>query len=633
MLFSFLHVFLAILGLSFLVFIHEFGHYYMALRVGMKVEAFSVGFGKPIYSFQRNGVSWRICWIPFGGYVKIKGMEKSESSSQEEGDFYTKKPLDRIKVAFAGPFVNFLFSLCIFSVLWFSGGRLKNFAEHTKLIGWIDPSSELYQNGVRPGDEVSSYGGVTVNGYVDILTQSAMNHDQIEIKGLKKDYFLQLNTPYTYTLPVYQASAFYRHHLSTVGIMSPASYLLYRQSVTPQESPIMSSEIVEGDRIIWMDGEMVFSQPQLSSIVNRNQVFLTIRREGQVLQLPIKRVTISDLRLTNEQKGEFDDWQNEIGLNKKLNHLYFIPFSLSPYAVVESTIPLLTEIASDSNFTNTLQKGDQILAVDGTQISTAFEFLKHIQDRKVQIIVQRGNSWDPIDWQEADERFFEDINWKDLQKMINSIGSERLIISSGDLHLLQPVKPIQLNQFPSEAVQKQLSVLLAKEKEKIEKLDKPDEKLKALSSLEASQKKLILGFQAVDRQVKYNPSPFVLIKHTFKQTIRTLKDLVLGNLHPKWMQGPVGIVQVMHHGWNLGIKEACFWLAMISLNLGIFNLIPLPVLDGGHIGFSLWEQVTKKPVSARAMEKVIIPFIVIFILFFLYVTYNDIGRLFHSLIK
>ena len=49
------------------------------------------------------------------------------------------------------------------------------------------------------------------------------------------------------------------------------------------------------------------------------------------------------------------------------------------------------------------------------------------------------------------------------------------------------------------------------------------------------------------------------------------------------MQGPVGIVQVMQHSWSIGFKEAIFWLGMISLNLGVLNLLPIPVLDGGHI--------------------------------------------------
>ena len=62
--------------LTIVVFIHELGHYWMARRVGMRVESFGIGFGRPIVTWLHNGVKWNICWLPFGGYVKIAGMEK-----------------------------------------------------------------------------------------------------------------------------------------------------------------------------------------------------------------------------------------------------------------------------------------------------------------------------------------------------------------------------------------------------------------------------------------------------------------------------------------------------------------------------------------------------------------------------
>ncbi len=67
MAFSLIYALFAILGLGFLVFIHELGHYWVARRQGMRVEAFSIGFGKALYSWEWDGVKWQICWLPFGG--------------------------------------------------------------------------------------------------------------------------------------------------------------------------------------------------------------------------------------------------------------------------------------------------------------------------------------------------------------------------------------------------------------------------------------------------------------------------------------------------------------------------------------------------------------------------------------
>ena len=78
----------------------------------------------------------------------------------------------------------------------------------------------------------------------------------------------------------------------------------------------------------------------------------------------------------------------------------------------------------------------------------------------------------------------------------------------------------------------------------------------------------------------------------------------------------------------IGIKEALFWLGAISLNLGILNLLPVPVLDGGTIVLSLFELITGKRIQTKTLEKLIIPFAVILIGFFIFLTYQDIGRIF-----
>ena len=71
-----LQIIIAIATIFLLVLLHELGHFWVARRQGMRVEAFAIGFGKPIYTWERNGVKWHICCLPFGGYVKIAGMQK-----------------------------------------------------------------------------------------------------------------------------------------------------------------------------------------------------------------------------------------------------------------------------------------------------------------------------------------------------------------------------------------------------------------------------------------------------------------------------------------------------------------------------------------------------------------------------
>src|SRR5580693_8001939 len=101
MVYSILYMLLALLALGFLIFIHELGHYFVARREGMTVEVFSIGFGKPILTWEHKGVKWQFCWLPFGGFVRIAGMEKRGSLEpyQIPDGFYGKKPGARIRVA------------------------------------------------------------------------------------------------------------------------------------------------------------------------------------------------------------------------------------------------------------------------------------------------------------------------------------------------------------------------------------------------------------------------------------------------------------------------------------------------------------------------------------------------------
>ena len=93
------------------------------------------------------------------------------------------------------------------------------------------------------------------------------------------------------------------------------------------------------------------------------------------------------------------------------------------------------------------------------------------------------------------------------------------------------------------------------------------------------------------------------------------------------MQGPVGIITIMQESWGYGFKEALYRLGHDQSDLGILNLLPVPVLDGGHICFSLWEIITGKPIKSKTMERLIIPFVVLLVALFIYLTYHDIMRI------
>jgi len=650
MIVSLLYVILAIFGLSILIFIHELGHYFMARHVGMRVETFAIGFGKPIYSWERDGVKWQIGWLLFGGYVKITGQDTDDKRDPYEipDGFFGKPPIDRIKVAVAGPFVNIVFAFLVFIMLWAIGGREKNFADFTHKIGWIDPNSELYVEGIRPGDEISAYNEQPFQGSKDHMYAPMTSSGSVDIKGNRVDYSTGKKEPFELSVKTYPHPNVVDKGVVTTGIINSANYIIYnrlgnQENPLPEGSPMKQSGIQYGDRVLWVDGDLVFSSQQLNHLLNDHRVFITISRNGEILQMRVPRIEVQEFKMEPQFKEEITDWQYEAGLNNiKLQKLYVIPYNLTNDAIVESTLKFIDKDNEASEFPKhlysaneqPLQPGDKILAVDGSPVKTSYELLNLLQQHRVNIIVERSNAIsEKHSWKVSDSDFDQLLDAHSINQIAQSIGTATPVTHVGNYYLLNAIVPKMITEFElSPDKQAWLTTELQEKQNEIERIEDSEKRTHALAALQNQQKQLLLGLPAVqDRKVNYNPSPLAQFDNVFSEIWRTLTALITGSLNPKWMSGPIGIIQVVHDTSMLSIKEALFWLGAISLNLGILNLLPIPVLDGGTILLSFVEMVSRKRIPPKTLEKVILPFAFLLIAFFVFLTYQDVTRLFSKL--
>ena len=584
--FDMLHIILAMLGLSFLVFIHELGHYIVARRVGMRVEVFSIGFGKPIYTWMRDGVKWQVCYLLFGGYVKISGMEKEagvEPYLIKDG-FYGKRPWDRIKVAVVGPLVNIVFALLVFTAIWMLGGREKRFEEFTNIIGWVDSKSELMQKGVKPGDTITEYGGKKFTGFKELISGGVAEGNTIDIQGDKVDYFTNQKIPYQYNLQSYQMRGVLKG-IKTIGAV-PANFVIF-DGFDPKlgkYSPAFNSGIQKGDRVVWANGEAVFSALELSKIVNRGDVFLTIERDGKIIHVRVPRDSLSDLQMDASQRNEFLDWKRALGTNISGEPLFFIPYEIDVLGTVKGKFSYIDSDLVDETtkfrdymvpgLDNPLEVGDHIIAVNGQFVKNGLEIFKELRTNKINLVVDRNQTSLKILWTDSNKAFVEGVNWSDLKELTDNIGTVNSTPAKGNLFLLEPIEPKTLEQY--KAVSQQ------------EKVDFESQVIRSLTQTVKSPEYLFVGAAIVDKLVVYNPPPLQLFKDVVVEIWQTVSSLVSGSLSPKWLSGPVGIVKVVQQSLGIGYKEALYWMALISLNLGIINLLPIPVLDGGHICFSLY---------------------------------------------
>lgn len=387
---------------------------------------------------------------------------------------------------------------------------------------------------------------------------------------------------------------------------------------------------------------MINSAQQLAHVINEKAALLTIRRGGQTFIRRAPRVKAEELKWDSEFKEELIDWQFEAGLNnEKIQSLFVIPYNLTSTGEIEARVEFIDKeneeeafpSAPFSHLDSPLKIGDQIIAVNGVAVSLSYEILFQLQKQVTNIIVQRDPQLqEVIDSKEADQRFDQQFKEQDLQRIVSTIGTKAPVKQVGNLVLLRPIEPKKRGDFKLEPKNQ---ALLAKEieaqKKAIESITDPEKKAQAKQLFSQFNDQLVLGLPAIqDVQVNFNPNPVSLFTQVFEEIWTTLSALFTGSLSPKWLSGPIGIVQVVHDNSMVSIKEALFWLGAISLNLGVLNLLPLPVLDGGTICFSLYELITGRRIQAKTMEKLIIPFALLLIGFFVFLTYHDLSRLFKN---
>jgi len=159
------------LVLGVLVFIHEMGHYLAARWRGIHVEAFSIGFGRPIAAWtDSRGTEWRLCWLPLGGYVKLHGQEQPADVTPEVRaswiagkTFHTKSVLSRAIVVAAGPIANFLLAIVLFAGLFAVQG-----APGEAIIETVLPNTPAVAAELHPGDRITAIGGKPVTRFTDV---------------------------------------------------------------------------------------------------------------------------------------------------------------------------------------------------------------------------------------------------------------------------------------------------------------------------------------------------------------------------------------------------------------------------------------------------------------------------------
>lgn len=157
-----------ILAISILVVIHEFGHFWVARRCGVKVLRFSVGFGKPLWSYtDKLGTEFSIAPIPLGGYVKMLDEREGEVKAEDLPYAFNQKSVwQRIAIASAGPIANFIFAVLAYWSLFIMG-----ISGLVPVIGTVEENTPAYEQGLQAGDRIVAIGDVSVDSFQEVSWQ------------------------------------------------------------------------------------------------------------------------------------------------------------------------------------------------------------------------------------------------------------------------------------------------------------------------------------------------------------------------------------------------------------------------------------------------------------------------------
>ena len=172
-------IFIALLILSFLVFFHELGHFIVARICGVKVEVFSIGFGKKLVSWRFGQTEYALSMIPLGGYVKLKGQDDSNPKlkNYEADSYLSKSPWQRIAILLAGPFFNLFLAFLLYMAVGLLGK-----ASLLPVVGEVKENYPAAQAGIKAGDRILAINGKEIKTWEELDSMIVESQGELELQ-------------------------------------------------------------------------------------------------------------------------------------------------------------------------------------------------------------------------------------------------------------------------------------------------------------------------------------------------------------------------------------------------------------------------------------------------------------------
>lgn len=607
-----LSVLLVPLGIGLVIFVHELGHFMAARWCGARVEVFSLGFGAKLFGWRRGDTLFQVAAIPLGGYVRVAGEYHDGKGPIEEGTLASLNVPQRFLYYSGGVIMNVIFALVVLPLVMFAG-----LPAESPIIGSPTPGMPAWEAGVPAGSRIVSINGEEIVDFQHLVTAVAVNgKDPMEIvaeaNGASRSYSLT---------PVFdEEDGIYR-----IGVpfgFDPAARLLVREG-----SPAAQAGLAEGDRLL----EVVGAPRGLP--LDRQLVGPMTR--GEDLTVRVQDRSGAERTLTVEPSRS-EDGPRRIGV-------------ASTRTLVESvrtTGPAASVLAELG-----LRGGDRLRSVQGSPVtdlrSLEAALLAVPQGSRLAVVVERDGATVALEATLPAElepvRIAGDLHLEGLEgslaiSVVPGTPAERAGLRSGDEVISIDGRAMSSWTEILEAIQAvtaeagTVSILayrgepdpVTSKRDEIrvevagEPVTLPDYGF-ALGVARFTLKAATLG-EAVSAGTRAT-------RRFLSDVWRQLKKMLFTDeISSKNLGGIISISVISFDTASQGLPKLFFFLAILSINLAIINLLPIPILDGGHLLFLLVEAIKGSPVSERTFGYSQVVGLVMIMSLMVYVTYQDIVR-------
>jgi len=641
-------------GLGFVIFIHELGHFLLAKWNGVKVEKFSIGFGPTLFGFRRGETEYVLAAIPLGGFVKMlgEGGEGDETKSTDPRAFPNKSVGARMAILSAGVVLNVVLGMACFVYAYGQGME-----EQPAIIGSVLAGSPAYEAGIRAGDEIVAIDGKRDVSFLQMKLKVALSTAgqsiRFDLKRPGREGPLSLAIE-----PRRDGSA----EMPGIGVSASESLELDEPPhVPPAGSPDATKGAATGlkalDRVVAVGPEG--DAPTAVADVNALDQILAENRE-KPLAFVVERREDAAVLLERGDDAAIAKAASPKRVTAVLPPNHFVDFgfrlTIGPVASIQAGSP-----AEKAGF----RKGDRIDKVDGLDVDPMRlpDLCRDHAGRAMTFEVRRSNESVTLTaTPDASPTWTELLMLSALPLKVPGLGLAYAVRPK--IALIAPDSPAaRAGLKVGDAIGALTFTLSRMKKPETVTLDDKAAAWPAVFSLlqlrldRKSPVQLVVnnsntpvaitpvadltwshplrGLQLTPLRRMLPPqAPAAAIRRGYDDTVTnilsiyaTIRSLVQGRVSRKVLGGPIMIAQVAYSSADSGLKDLVHFLGSLSINLAVLNFLPVPPLDGGQMVFLIAEKIRGRPLPEPALSAGTWLGILLLLMVMVLVMYQDISRI------